>query len=244
MSGIIAKNKTVVVPGEILAEGMDNVPGFGTYREGQNIISEMLGLLIVDGRALKLIPLAGKYTPKRGDTIICKVTDVSFNGWIVSTNSAYQAMLSMKDATDDYIVKGADLTKYYNIEDYLVAKVTTVTSQKQVNISMMGPGLRKLTGGRIIEVASNKVPRIIGKQGSMVSLLKQATGCGIIVGQNGLVWINGDADKELIVVKAIRKIEEESHLSGLTDKIKDFLEKETKTKIKMMNNDPNQADTK
>ncbi len=228
MSKIITENKAVVVPGEILAEGMDYLPGFGTYRDGQNILSGMLGLFIVDGRALKLIPLSGKYIPKRGDTIICKVIDVSFNGWIVSTNSAYSALLSMKDATSDYIVKGADLTKYYNIGDYIVTKVTTVTSQKQVNVSMMGPGLRKLQGGRIIEVAPNKVPRIIGKQGSMVTLIKDATGCGINVGQNGLVWINGEAGKELIVVRAIRKIEDESHLSGLTDKIKEFLEKETK----------------
>jgi len=231
MTKIIAKDKNVVVPGEVLAEGMDYLPGFGTYREEQKIISEMLGLFTVDGRTLKLIPLSGKYVPKTGDTIICKVIDVSFNGWIVSTNSAYSAMLSMKDATSDYIAKGADLTKYYSIGDYMVAKVTTVTSQKQINISMIGPGLRKLQGGRIIEVAANKVPRIIGKQGSMVSLLKDTTGCRIIVGQNGLVWIQGEGDKELIAVNAIRKIEEESHLSGLTDKIKQFLEKETKKKL-------------
>ena len=35
---------------------------------------------------------------------------------------------------------------------------------------------------------------------------------------------------ELLAVEAIRKIEEESHLSGLTDKIKEFLEKNGKAK--------------
>ena len=96
---------------------------------------------------------------------------------------------------------------------------------------MKGPGLRKLKGGRIVEVASNKVPRIIGKQGSMVSMIKDATGCNISVGQNGIIWIDGSPEGELLAIMAIRKIEEESHLSGLTDKIKGFLEKNSKGKI-------------
>ena len=51
----------------------------------------------------------------------------------------------------------------------------------------------------------------------------------LTVGQNGLVWINGTPEGELLAVKAIRKIEEESHLSGLTDRIKEFLEKNKST---------------
>ena len=89
---------------------------------------------------------------------------------------------------------------------------------------MKGMGLQKLKGGRIISVASNKVPRIVGKEGSMVSMIKQETNCSILVGQNGLIWINGTPEGELLAVDSIRKIEEESHLSGLTDKIKEFLE--------------------
>ena len=59
----------------------------------------------------------------------------------------------------------------------------------------------------------------------MVSMIKAATKCNITVGQNGLIWIDGTPENELLAVKAINKIQEESHLSGLTDKIKDFLEK-------------------
>ena len=53
--------------------------------------------------------------PKIGDTIICKVIDVGFNGWRIDTNSAYSAMLSMKDATSDFIARGANLTQYYDL---------------------------------------------------------------------------------------------------------------------------------
>ncbi len=67
----------------------------------------------------------------------------------------------------------------------------------------------------------------------MISMIKNATDCRMVVGQNGLVWIDGEPEKEIIAVKAIRKIEAESHVSGLTERIKVFLEKETGEKIKI-----------
>lgn len=225
MSNINVKEKDVVVPGEVLATGMDFLPGIGTYREGDNILAGRLGLVQLDGRTIKLIPLSGRYIPKKYDTIICRVSDVNVSSWSLETNSPYHAMLSLKEATSDFIQRGANLTQYYNIGDYIVCKIINVTSQKLVDISMKGPGLRKLNGGRIIEVESNKVPRIIGKQGSMVSMIKDNTGCNISVGQNGIVWISGSPEGELLAVNVIKKIQEESHLSGLTDKIKIFLEK-------------------
>ena len=228
MSKIIAEDKSISVPGETLAVGMDILPGSGTYREGEKIVANRLGLVIIDGRTIKLLPLSGRYLPKTGDTIICKVIDVGFSGWRLDTNSAYSAMMSLKDATSEFIARGANLTQYYDLGDYIVCKIVNVTSQKLVDVTMKGPGLRKLKGGRIIEVDPHKVPRIIGKQGSMVTMIKDATRCNISVGQNGLIWIDGEPMNELLAIQAIRKIESESHLSGLTEKIKEFLEKNNK----------------
>lgn len=231
MSEILVKERDVVVPGENLALGMDNLPGSGTYREDEGIYASRLGVLYVDGRTLKVIPLSGVYMPKFGDTIICKVVDITMNGWRLETNSAYPAMLSLKDATSDYINRGADLTQYYAIGEYIVCKVSQVTSQKLVDVSMREQGLKKLTGGRIFKVNTNKVPRIIGKKGSMVSMIKNATGCRVVVGQNGMVWISGEVEQEFIAYDAIRMIEENSHLPGLTNSVKDFLEKRTGKKV-------------
>jgi exosome complex component RRP4 len=225
MSEIKANDKEVVVPGEVLAEGMEFLPSFGTYREGDKILASRLGLLNVDGKVLKLVPLSGVYHPKKGDTIICQVTEILMSGWRVDTNSAYSAVINMKDATSEFIPRGADLTKYFAIGDYIIGKIVNVTSQMLVDVSLKGPGLRRLGGGRIVKVNSNKVPRIIGKQGSMVSMIKDYTNCKILVGQNGIVWLSGeDPAKELLAVETIRKIEAEAHFSGLTDNIKVFLE--------------------
>ena len=234
MAQINVKDKDIAVPGEVLAVGMESFPGIGTYREGENIIAAQLGLVQLEGRTIKLISLSGRYIPKKYDTIICNVIDVNMSGWRLETNSAYSAMLSMKEATSEFIARGADLTKIYSIGDNLVCKIVNVTSQKLVDVTMKGMGLRKLTDGRIINVSSQKVPRIVVKQGSMVSMIKDATGCNISVGQNGLIWINGTPDGELLAVKAIRKIEVESHLTGLTDSVKEFLDK---NKVKTTSND-------
>ncbi|MBT7902873.1 RNA-binding protein [Candidatus Woesearchaeota archaeon] len=225
MSELLIQDKTVVVPGEVLANGMDYLPSFGTYRENDRIFAGRLGLLNIDGKVLKILPLSGKYLPKKGDTIIACTTEILMNGWRVDTNSAYEAVLTVKEASSDFIERGADLTKYFDIGDYMMTKVVNVTSQNLVDISMRGPGLRKLTGGRFIKVNTHKVPRIIGKQGSMVTLVKQFTNCRILVGQNGVVWIKGDdPSDELLAVTTMKKIEKEAHLPGLTDRVKEYLE--------------------
>ena len=229
--GLIVKEKDVVVPGEELSQGMDYLPGQSTYREGENIFSSRLGLVSIDGRAIKIIPLSGKYMPTRGDTVIGRVTDVIMSGWLLDLNTAYHSMLSMKEGSSEFIQKGANLRKYFDFGDYVVCNITNVTSQKLVDVTTKGPGLHKLTGGRVISINTNKVPRVIGKQGSMVTMIKNATGCRITVGQNGWVWLQGEPEKEIIAVKAIKFIEENAHKSGLTDEIKVFLEKETGTKI-------------
>ncbi len=230
MSEIKVKDKEISVPGEVLAVGMDVLPGAGTYRDGEKIVANRLGLVVMDGRTIKLLPLSGRYMPKTNDTIICKVIDVGFNGWRLDTNSAYSAMLSMKDATSEFIQRGANLTQYYDLGDHIVCQIVNVTSQKLIDVTMKGPGLRKLKGGRIIEVDANKVPRIIGKQGSMVVMIKEATQCNIVVGQNGLIWIDGEPMNELLAIQAIRKISAESHTSGLTEKIKEFLDQNKSSK--------------
>lgn len=229
MGEIVVKDKEIVIPGEVLAMGMDYLPVGGTFRDGDKIIANQLGLVNVNGRLIKLIPLTGKYLPKVGDLVIGKIVDMGFYGWTVDIDCPFLSTLSIRE-TSEYIEKSVDLTKYYNFGDIIVAKVSKV-NRSVVDLTMRDAGLRKLRGGKIIDVMPSKVPRIIGKQASMIGLIKDMTNCRIIVGQNGKVWIHGvDNDKELVATKAISKIEEESHVEGLTDKIKEFLEKELKKK--------------
>ncbi|MBI2665698.1 RNA-binding protein, partial [Candidatus Woesearchaeota archaeon] len=195
------------------------------YRENDNIFSKVLGLASISGRVLKITPLCGPYVPKIGDKIIAKVIDIAMSGWRVDTNTAYSAMLNVKDASSRFIKKEEDLSKILAIGDYLVVKITNVTSQNLIDVTMREPGLHKIQGGRIIGMNSQKVPRVIGKQGSMISLIKTKTGCEVTVGQNGLVWLKGTPEGELKAEQAIKMVEVKSHLEGLTDRIEQFLNK-------------------
>jgi exosome complex component RRP4 len=228
MGELLIQEKKVVVPGDIIATGMDFLPSVGTYRRGEDIVASKLGLVAMEGKVIKLISLSGTYIPKAGDVIIGQVSDIAMSGWLVKLNTAYTAVLNVKDATSQFIVKGADLTRYFKIGDYMATKIINVTSQMLIDLSMKGPGLKKLVGGQVISVAASKVPRIVGKAGSMVSMIKDATKCRIVVGQNGLVWISGMPQAEVIATNTIRMIERESHVPGLTERVQAFLAEQTK----------------
>ena len=58
----------------------------------------------------------------------------------------------------------------------------------------------------------------------MIELIKNKTGCHIIVGQNGVVWLKGD--NEVLATKAVLMIEREAHVKGLTDIVTKLLEAE------------------
>lgn len=219
------KDRDIVVPGEILAEGMEYLPAGKAFRDGEKIFACTMGMASVKGRVLKVIPLAGRYMPKRGDVVIGKVTNISHSGWAVDINSPYNADLNIGEATREYIdLAKTEMSRYYDINDYMLAEVIALTESKFVKLTTKYRPYRRLSPGNIIVVSPTKIPRIIGKAGSMIKLLKDNSGCDVVVGQNGLIWIKGLPEKEALVAKAIKLIERESHKSGLTDKIKALME--------------------
>lgn len=220
---LLIKERSIVVPGEIIAKGMDHLPGQGTFREEDNIIASQLGLLNIENRIVKVIAMGGRYIPRIGDNIIGIIVNVGLGNWMVDIGYAYEASLSVKDATSEYIERGSDLSKYFDFGDMVMAKITGVSRTKFIDLTMKGPGLRKLKGGKIINVAPTKVPRIIGKQGSMISMIKDATKCNIFVGKNGRIWIDGELKNEILATKILKLIDREAHTSGLTDKVSGML---------------------
>ncbi len=223
MGELKVKEREIVVPGQELAKGMDFLPAGAAFREYDSIIASHVGLININGKVIKLIPLSGKYFPRVGDIVIGKVMDMSFNNWFVDIGYAYEAALSLRDVSE-YVERSSDLSRYYNFDDMILAKVTKVTKAMNIDLTMKEPGLSKLIGGRFVFITPNKVPRVIGKSGSMVDMIKNATNCRITVGQNGRIWLKGnDPREENLAAMAIMKIENESHIDGLTDKISKFL---------------------
>lgn len=215
------EERKLVIPGEFMGEGH---AGHGAYEEGGKVFSRVIGLAEEKGGMFFVIPLSGIYNPKRGDGVIAKIQDIIVSKWLADINSPYEAVLPLSEATDEFVdFTKTDLTKYFNYGDLIFAEITSVTKTKNIQLSMKNRKCRKLRSGRVIQVTPAKVPRIIGKQGSMVEMIKQITNTQIVVGQNGIVWVKGD--NEDMAIEAIIEIERKSHVSGLTDHIKEMLEK-------------------
>ncbi len=220
--------RKLAIPGDKIAEGMDYVSSSGTYRAGNDIYSCVLGLVDIRGRVVKVIPFAGVYQPQVRDLVIGKVMDVGYSFWLVDIDGSSYANLNVRDASASFIPKDADLTRYFDIGDMMVAEIVSTNKTGSPSITCRGPGLRKITSGIVIKISPFKVPRLIGRKGSMISMIKEYTNTEVTVGQNGWVWVRGEAESMLVVKKAIELIEEKGHIHGLTDKIKELLEREKK----------------
>lgn len=216
---IYVNEKDLVVPGELLAED-DYYSGRGTFEDDGKICSKLLGLVSLRNKKISVIPLKSKYLPKKGDVVIGKIDDVRFSMWGVDINSPYSGILP---ASEVFGREKKELSRVFDIGDVLFLRIVDVDEVKKVKLGLKGRGMGKFKGGVIVDIAPTKVPRLIGKKGSMINMIKDKTGCKIVVGQNGLVWVKGNEDMEQIVKNIIKLIEREAHTSGLTDRIKNKL---------------------
>jgi len=211
-------NRKIVVPGEIIASGEDFLPGEGTEKKQKDIIALKYGLAEENKNLVKVIPLSGVYNPRRGNVVIGKVENVTFNGWVLDINASETGFLSLMEVPR-YVNKD-NLEEVMDIGDMAVVKIWNI-NKRGIDLSLKSRGLGKIEKGIIIKVNSNKVPRIIGKEGSMIKIIKEETNCNITVGQNGFIWINGEKiEDELLAKKAILFITEKSFIDGLTDEVK------------------------
>ncbi|UCD02959.1 MAG: RNA-binding protein [Candidatus Aenigmatarchaeota archaeon] len=226
MTELLKKERDFVTPGEKLVESMEFLPGRNCFREGDNIFAKKTGLLHVSGRVLSVIALNGVYLPQRDDMIIGEVLDIQSNGWVIDIGAPYQAYLPLSGVRGYLDAGKHDLSKVYDVGDMLYGKIKMVSSTQSIHISMFDRMCRKFTGGRIVKVNPAKVPRIIGKSGSMIDMIKNKTGCRVVVGQNGVIWMEGDRkETEEFVMELIDKIQHNSHVEGLTNEIEKILDK-------------------
>ncbi len=222
-------SRKLVIPGELVAEGDFKLEN-GVYREDNKIYSSVMGLLDIRGRTIRIIPLTGKYVPKVGDFVIGIISDIEFSRWYVDINSAHSAVLNSSDYFRDIDPFQTDLSKILSLGDTIYAKVREITPRKKVYITMQEKGARIIKKGKVIEVTPTKVPRIIGRKGSMLSMIKKKTRINILVGQNGRIWLDGSPEQTDLVTKAIEMIEREAHTAGLTDRVKNMIISEREKK--------------
>ncbi|MCS7119256.1 MAG: exosome complex RNA-binding protein Rrp4 [Archaeoglobaceae archaeon] len=212
--------RKIVLPGDFLSNNT-KLASYGTYVEGERVYAKILGLLEETDNSIKVIPLKGKYTPSVGDTVIGIVNEISANGWNLDINSPYQAFLPASENPETK--PGKKLNEVLDMGDSVITKVVNIDPRMKVTVTMREKICRAIRFGRIVAINPARIPRVIGKKGSMIKLIKNELEVQIVVGQNGLIWLNGDRKKISIAEEVIYLIEEEAHTEGLTDRVAEFI---------------------
>ncbi len=222
---IVAEPKQVVAPGELLAEG-DHLLGDNAYKIGTQIYSACIGILEIDGNRVFVVPLKGSYFPRAGDLVGGRIVDIGLSGWSVDIRAPYEAMLPASETPGPRGPRRRDLSSSFDVGDMVLAEVLDFDRTRDPLLTAKGPGLGKVSTGRVVEISAAKIPRLIGRKGSMISMLKQETRCQITVGQNGVVLVWGKSpEDERVAVEAIYMVEREAHTRGLTDRIREMISK-------------------
>ncbi len=203
--------KEIKIPGDLLSDTPLKMKE--TLVQDGKTYATVLG--IYDNEKRTFLPLESLWYPRRSDVVIGIIESARLNSYGVDINSLYKGILISK----------YEETKF-NIGDVVEATVRELDETKTVVLQY--PKL--LQGGKIIDVRASKVPRLIGKDNTMLKELNSGTGSTIKVGMNGRVWLKG-GDISL-ATEAIIKIQEEAHTSGLTNRIKGMLQDAAASKNK------------
>lgn len=199
--------KRLIIPGELVTEERKKLGSHVFVREGK-IYSDSIGLVNDESDFASVVPLEGKYMPRVGDLVIGIIGEEKFSVYMVDVNSFYKTVVSKRDLREP--LKAGSVVS---------AKISKVTELNEIDLQ----NPRVFFGGQIIDVNPVKIPRIIGREASMLNIIKDGTKSNIIVGRNGRLWAKG-GDLELLK-KVVQKIQDEAHLENLTNKIQDYLDK-------------------
>lgn len=221
-----ASKRKIVVPGELIAAGEDYLPGEGARREENKIVASRFGLAEEAGKVVRVISIFGAFIPRKNNVVIGRVTDITFNGWLVDIDSAVNSFLSIEEVPR--FINRNEMDQFLAIGDVIAAKIWSAKA-KGIDLAIKGKGLGKLEGGFIFRIIPSRVPRVIGREGSMINLIKDKTGCNITVGQNGWIWIKGPSiESEILARKAVEFVTDKVHVNGLTEKVEQWFQENSK----------------
>jgi exosome complex component RRP4 len=219
---ITLASQDIVVPGDELAEEGELKAGQNTYKDNGQIYALRLGMRRESRGHIDVVPLSGKrYDPQRGDLVIGTIIEAKPSIWFLDINGPSEVGMHVNEVP--WRVDFGETTKYLDIGDTALLKVYHIDEKREPQLSMKDRTCRKLEGGMTVNVPPSKVPRIIGRRGSMIKTIKNNTDCRVFVGKNGVVWFDGEPEEVSRVHNAIRMIVDEAHTSGLTERVETFL---------------------
>ncbi|HXG06222.1 MAG TPA: exosome complex RNA-binding protein Rrp4, partial [Nitrososphaera sp.] len=192
---------------------------------GNALIATRIGIAETGRDGVKVIPLSGVYIPRVNDLVIGKIVDHSSLSWEVDINSCFSAHLPAQDVFGrDFSPARDDMSKYFAKGDMITARVVAFDRTRDPMLTVQDRDLGKIPRGEVLKISATRVPRLIGKRGSMIQTIEQATQTRVLIGQNGIVVVTGRTPEGIqLAVRAIKMVEEEAHTANLTQRIKALL---------------------
>lgn len=213
-----------VVPGDKIIEGNFR-PLMNVIKTGNAIIATRIGIAEAGRDGIKVIPLSGVYIPRVNDIVIGKITDHSSLSWEVDINSCFSAHLPAQDVFGrDFSPARDDMNRQLATGDLITARIIAFDRTRDPMLTVQDKDLGKIPRGELLKISATRVPRLIGKRGSMIQTIEQATQTRIMIGQNGIIVVTGKRlDGTQLAIRAIKMVEKEAHMSNLTQRIKILL---------------------
>lgn len=212
-----------VIPGEVVARG--NVRAdLNVVRVNDQLIATRVGMAEVGHDVVRVIPLSGPYIPRIDDLVVGKIIDYSAFAWESDINSCFFGILPAASVFGrDYSPAKDSLTDKLRVGDMIAARVIAFDRTRDPLLSISGPGLGRIPRGQVAKISPAKVPRLIGKKGSMIKTIEAGTKSRMLIGQNGVVVIVGSPDDTIKAIRAINLVEEEAHSADLTERVQAML---------------------
>jgi exosome complex component RRP4 len=214
-----------VIPGDVITTGPFR-PEQNVILEGDKIISTTIGISEIYDDAVKVITLTGKYIPKIDDLVIGKINSHTSLSWELDINSCYVGFLPAQDVFGrDFSAHADELSSKLKTGDLVAARIANFDRTRDPLVTISDRDLGKIDSGVLVKISPSKVPRLIGKKGSMIQMIEMATDAAVTIGQNGWVVISCESPEGLLKAKkAIEMVNEKAHVANLTDQIKDMLQ--------------------
>ena len=187
MSEESSSERKLVLPGDLMET--KSKPGRGIFRKDGRIhasvvghSSDKSGYIIVNG-------IKGSYKPKTGDKIVAVCAETGPSIWRMDIGASFNSTLHHSES--GWKVPFGDTARFLSIGDAVWAEIFMVDAAGSHQISLKKDDCRKLYSGTIVKINPTNVPRVIGKQGSMITTIREKTQTRIQIGQNGYIWIDG-----------------------------------------------------
>ena len=212
-----------VIPGEVVARG--NVRAdLNVMRVDDQLIATRVGMAEIGHDVVRVIALSGPYIPRIDDLVVGKIIDYSAFAWEADINSCFFGILPAASVFGrDYSPAKDSLTEKLKVGDMIASRVIAFDRTRDPLLSISGPGLGRIPRGQVVKISPAKVPRLIGKKGSMIKTIEAGTKSRMLIGQNGVVVIVGSPDDTIRAIRAVNLVEEEAHSPDLTERVQTLL---------------------